>query len=72
MRAIKTYEIVFGNQHPTTGQAILNIAQFFKNICNFEKAKKFYKQCLDIFTFQFGNNHPKTIGVIQEMQKLEM
>jgi len=61
LKALKTYENVFGLAHPHTGEAVINVAFFYRNTGKPESAIKFSKQAFDIFNGLYGAEHAKTI-----------
>jgi len=54
LKALKTYETLFGASHPMVGDALTNVAQFYKGTKQNDKAVKYYQRAVDVYTSQFG------------------
>jgi len=68
--ALKTYEKVFGNNHPDVAKSCVNIADFFKFQKNTQEALSYYQRALSIYAERFGKDHNLTIQTQQKITKL--
>jgi len=68
--ALKTYEKVFGNNHPDVAKSCVNIGDFFKFQNNPQEAFPYYQRALAIYEERFGKDHNLAIQTQQKIAKL--
>jgi tetratricopeptide (TPR) repeat protein len=71
LKALKIREEVLGEEHPNTAGSYNNLAVFYYNQGDLEKAYKFMKKAVEILEKVLPPNHPNLVDAKEGLKVIE-